>query len=162
MEKANELGSFKRLMEYNKPTLFFMTGLIGSVSNGTVMPIFGGFFLSKVLSLLSIPLKMLPMLFPEKAQMDPKDILEEEMNFYCMCMGLMGVMSFIAIFASKYSFSILGENVTLGIRCVLYEHILEKNIGWFDLRENSAGVLTSSMASDTSIINGVGGESIGP
>jgi len=30
------------------------------------------------------------------------------------------------------------------------------------MRENSTGVLSSSMASDTAIINGVGGESLGP
>jgi hypothetical protein len=37
-----------------------------------------------------------------------------------------------------------------------------KNIGWFDLRENSTGILSSTMASDTAVINGVGGESLGP
>lgn len=37
-----------------------------------------------------------------------------------------------------------------------------KDIGFFDFRENGTSVLTSSMAEDTSIINGVSTESIGP
>jgi ATP-binding cassette subfamily B (MDR/TAP) protein 1 len=56
----------------------------------------------------------------------------------------------------------LGENVTLGVRELLYTNILRKNIGWFDLRENSTGVLSSAMASDTAVINGVSSESLGP
>lgn len=36
------------------------------------------------------------------------------------------------------------------------------NIGWFDERDNGPSVLTSIMATDTSVINGIGSESIGP
>lgn len=35
-------------------------------------------------------------------------------------------------------------------------------MGWFDDKENGVSVLTSSMAQDTSIINGVSTESLGP
>ena len=35
-------------------------------------------------------------------------------------------------------------------------------IGWFDERDNASGVLTNTMAQDTSIINGVSSESLGP
>ena len=40
--------------------------------------------------------------------------------------------------------------------------ILEKNMGWFDKKDNATGILTSAMASDTSVINGVSAESLGP
>lgn len=56
----------------------------------------------------------------------------------------------------------MSENVTLKIRQDLYANILQKNIGWFDLKENGASVLTSIMASETTIINGVSSESVGP
>jgi len=55
---------------------------------------------------------------------------------------------------------VVGENVTLKIRMVMYEKILRKQIGWFDDRDNSPGILTSAMAQDTSIINGVSTESL--
>ena len=52
--------------------------------------------------------------------------------------------------------------VTLKVRENLYTNILQKNIGWFDNRENGPSVLTSTMSADTAIINGAGGESVGP
>jgi len=60
------------------------------------------------------------------------------------------------------SIGTLGENVTLGVRSHLYDNILRKNIGWFDLPENGASILTSAMAQDTSVINGVSTGGIGP
>lgn len=48
------------------------------------------------------------------------------------------------------------------VREVLYTNILQKNIGWFDERDNAPSVLTSTMSTETAVINGVGGESIGP
>lgn len=56
----------------------------------------------------------------------------------------------------------LSEKVTYSMRFTLYDSILSKNIGWFDLRENSVGGLSSAMASDTSLVNGVSSESLGP
>jgi len=48
------------------------------------------------------------------------------------------------------------------MRSVLYDSIISKNIGWFDLRENSVGILSTAMASDTSLVNGVSSEGLGP
>jgi hypothetical protein len=47
------------------------------------------------------------------------------------------------------AFGFLSNNVTLKIRTILYNRILEKDIGFFDYRENNASVLTSAMAQDT-------------
>ena len=58
----------------------------------------------------------------------------------------MGGLTLLCSFISKFSFSLLGENVTLKIRFDLYTSILRKNIGWFDESENSPAVLTSAMA----------------
>ena len=77
-------------------------------------------------------------------------------------MLIVGVVSGICCFVQKYSFGTLGGTVTYKIRELLYMNILQKNIGWFDNRDNGPSVLTSTMAEDTSVINGVGGESMGP
>jgi len=71
-------------------------------------------------------------------------------------------MVFIGTFGGKLCSGILGENVTLKIRQVLYLSILKKNIGWFDHKDNGPSVLTSAMASETAIINGASSDSIGP
>jgi len=39
---------------------------------------------------------------------------------------------------------------------------MRKNIGWFDDKDNGVSVITSAMAKDTSIINGVCTESLSP
>jgi ATP-binding cassette subfamily B (MDR/TAP) protein 1 len=56
------------------------------------------------------------------------------------------LLSFLSGMIQKISFGWLGENVTLKIRKDLYMNILQKNIGWFDERENGSSVLTSAMA----------------
>lgn len=45
---------------------------------------------------------------------------------------------------------------------MLYTSIIRKHMGWFDERENATSILTTSMAQDTSIINGVSTESLAP
>jgi hypothetical protein len=51
-------------------------------------------------------------------------------------------------FTKGFSFGIVGENITLNIRHMLYQSIVKKNIGWFDQRDNAPGVLTSVLASE--------------
>jgi len=88
--------------------------------------------------------------------------LEDEIRMYCLIMGLFAIGTFFAMFIQKLFFNRLSETVTYHMRYGLYDSILGKNIGWFDLRENGVGVLSSAMASDTSLINGVSSESLGP
>ena len=54
----------------------------------------------------------------------------------------------------------IGENVTLQIRKVFYSSILQKHMGFFDDKENSPGVISASMASDTQVINGFSAEGL--
>lgn len=91
-----------------------------------------------------------------------KEKLIEDTKFYCLMIFLIGASCFIAMSISKWCFGTLGENVTLEVRKVLYKSILRKHIGFHDFRENGTSVLTSAMAEDSSIINGVSTESIGP
>lgn len=39
---------------------------------------------------------------------------------------------------------------------------MQKHIGFFDEKDNGTGILTAAMSQDTSIINGVSTESLGP
>lgn len=69
---------------------------------------------------------------------------------------------FVGYTGKSYIFAYLGENVTLKIRQLIYESILQKNIGWFDEQDNQSSVLTSVMASDAAILNGAAAEALGP
>jgi len=77
-------------------------------------------------------------------------------------MLIIGFICFFSFSITKKCFGTLGNNVTLEVRKILYAKILEKHIGFFDLPENGTSVLTSTMASDTHLINGVGSESLQP
>lgn len=72
------------------------------------------------------------------------------------------MIAYIANVIQRKSFSKLGEGVTFKIRCLLYSKILQKNMGWFDERDNSTGILTSVMASDAQNVNAAASQSLGP
>ena len=52
-------------------------------------------------------------------------------------------------------FGIVGENLTVRLRKIVFSRMLRQDIGWFDLPENKVGVLTSRLAVDASIVRGV-------
>lgn len=146
--EAAKTSAFSKLIPFNKPSGLIFTASFGAVLNGSAMPIFGLIF-SFVLTVLTSP-------------KDDKAYIEEKVKFYSGIMGIVALVSSLSSFVQKYSFGTLGNNVTGKIRNILYGKILEKNIGFFDDREHASSVLTSSMAQDTSIVNGVSSESLGP
>lgn len=90
------------------------------------------------------------------------EFMRSNVEFWVM---LMAIFAFTFLFSGtmqKTSFSTLGENAAEKIRQVLYASILTKHMGWFDNKENGTSVLTSAMAQDTAIVNGVSTESIAP
>ena len=74
--------------------------------------------------------------------------LRSEANFWILIMVILGVVTFVTAFGKLMGFGIVGENVTLNMRKKLYYAILQKDIGWFDKRENAPGVLSSVLASE--------------
>jgi ATP-binding cassette subfamily B (MDR/TAP) protein 1 len=72
--------------------------------------------------------------------------LKEDIEWLAILMTVLGGACFVSYMLKSYLFSVLGENVTLQVRRLLYKSILEKNIGWFDEQENQSSVLTSAMA----------------
>ena len=51
-------------------------------------------------------------------------------------------------------------NVLHGVRKDLYAALMRKDIGWHDLRENSTGIITSTLASDVQLLNGVASDGL--
>jgi ATP-binding cassette subfamily B (MDR/TAP) protein 1 len=66
----------------------------------------------------------------------------------------------ILAFFGKYSFALLGENITFGVRQTLYKAMITKHMGWHDDKLNSAGSLTSVLASEVNTLNGVSTASV--
>jgi ABC-type multidrug transport system fused ATPase/permease subunit len=119
-----------------------------------------GIAFAKILSLLSVPVEYLEFLDPEKKGGFP--YMKKEIIYWSIVMLILGGITLVSFTFTKKVFGTLGNNVTLRVRKVLYGKILEKHIGFFDHPQNGTSVLTSAMASDTHIINGVGSDSIKP
>lgn len=153
-EENKKVSGYSKLAPYNKPMYLIIVATFGAMINGSLQPILGVVF-AKMLGLLSAPKDLLALVHGES-------YLQDEVTKYSIFMGIVGVVNGIAIVFQKYSFGYLGNKVTQRVREVLYVNILQKNIGWFDNRDNGPSVLTSVLSADAAAINGVGGESIGP
>ena len=71
-----------------------------------------------------------------------------EVSFYVLLMFIESIAVYINIFFYRYTFGIVGGSIIKNVRKNLYNSILERNIGWFDKRENSPGILTNILGSD--------------
>lgn len=156
-EEMAKVGGFTKLMKYNSPKVLIFIGLICTIPSGLANPICGIAF-AKILTLLSLPVSYLKFLDP--AGLGGFPYLKEEIIYWSIAMLIIAGVCLISFSLTKKCFGTLGNNVTLEVRKLLYSKILEKNIGFFDHPENGTSVLTSSMSSDTHLINGVGSESL--
>ena len=123
----------------SEPKINILIGIFVSILQGSLMPLFG-IYLSKMLFVLSYD--------PLFEFIYPLSQVRADSDKYCLYMFLVSCAAFFTGFSQKFSFGVIGENVTLKIRKFLYTSILQKNIGWFDQKENSPGILSASMASD--------------
>jgi len=80
---------------------------------------------------------------------------------WCMIMIIGSVVIFISKAVGGVMLSKVSENITGKVRQDLYESILRKDIGWHDHRDNSAGIMTGTLASDVQLLNGVSSEGLG-
>mmetsp|Transcript_43681 Transcript_43681/g.42198 ORF Transcript_43681/g.42198 Transcript_43681/m.42198 type:complete len:136 (+) Transcript_43681:586-993(+) len=113
IEKVNFLC---RLAPYSKPNINVILGLIISAVNGCVWPAFGALMTKCIFSLMN----------PDK------DAMKDEAWDWCLYMTITSIISFIAIFVVRFSFGVVGENITSSIRYSMYKAVLKKPIGWFD------------------------------
>jgi ABC-type multidrug transport system fused ATPase/permease subunit len=86
------------------------------------------------------------------------ELMRSDSNLYCGIMLGISLLSLFIGFLMKYSFGIIGENVTFYLRKELYQSILIKDMSWFDIRENDTGVLTSVLSNEAPLINGAASE----
>ena len=128
-KKAAETSAFSKLLEWNKPKILIVIGALLNAFNGFIQPV-SGIFMSKLLSLMSLPSEYL--VDKEDPSIKGKEYLEREIIYWSVLYAIVGCICFVTYFFAKKAFGTLGENVTLGVRKVLYSSIMQKNIGWFD------------------------------
>ena len=72
-----------------------------------------------------------------------------------------GAVTLRGLFQSV-SFSISGGTLTARLRAMTFRSILSQEMGWFDLEENSSAALSTKLASDVPLVQGVRGPSLPP
>ena len=140
-----------KLSPHTKPRIAVVSGLIASIVQGSIFPIFAIFIMKEIFILGDY--KAVGILYT-------KSKLNEESDTQCMYMAIASVVILFSGFSQKYSFGVVGENITLAMRSRLYKGYLTKHIGWFDNRDNAPGILTSALANDASILNGASTEGL--
>lgn len=141
----------KRLYEMNEPKILIVFAAFGSAILGASNPVIGLLF-SRVLGALTAPLVLY----------GGGEGLLAKMRWESAYFAFNALAIYFAAMIMRKSFTKLSETVTYKMRVLLYDKILQKNIGWFDLKENGTGNLTSTMAQDTSVINMAATEASGP
>ena len=82
------------------------------------------------------------MAFPDLEKM------RSESTYWITAMAILAVVTYINTVVYKYSFLNLSSNITLHMRKVLYQKILTKHLGWYDIRDHAPGNLTTVLSSD--------------
>lgn len=104
LKKIEKGNNFIRLAKMSEPKINIAIGLFVSVLQGALLPVFG-IFLGKMLFVLQyVPF------------VNPLDKIRSDSDFYSLMMMLCAIASFFTGFSQKFSFGVIGENVTLKIR----------------------------------------------
>ena len=144
--KTQDKTFFKRIWAYNTPKLNAYIGVLFSVFNGVLGPIFGFLIIKTLFGMINNPFDL------------PK--MRDEVDKWCLVMVIASFVSLFVTSICKRAFGVVAENVTLQIRSDLYKNILVKHVGWHDHQDNSAGVLSAVLAKDVQLLNGVSSEGL--
>jgi ABC-type multidrug transport system fused ATPase/permease subunit len=115
-------------------------GTIGSALSGCVFPLYG-FCFSRIIVILSVP---------------GQDIQPSPLggtNLFAFLFVIVGITAFIGNLAQFTAFEIAGEKFTRRLRAQVFEAFMKQEIGFFDLKENNTGALTSRLAVETTKVN---------
>lgn len=137
---------FSKVKAYNDPCYAVVLGFIGALLMGLVLPWFGFFFMKVEFALMIPPSSVTPN-------------MKDEVNKWCLYMFCLAITAGLCTFVGKFSFVVVGENITMNMRRNLYQALLRKHIGWHDDRSHASGMMTSVLASDVQALNGVSTES---
>mgnify|MGYP001070529377 CR=1 FL=1 len=145
--KEEELpGVVLRSFRLNIPELGFMFfGLLGSLVNGGIFPVFSLLF-SEVLS------DLLTLQGIEK---------DNRVNFWCLMFIALAVAVAISNYLQSAMFGVSGERLTNRVRNMLFGALIHQDISFFDDEKNTVGVLATKLSSDATLLQGMTGFRVG-
>eukprot|EP01132_Coremiostelium_polycephalum_P006617 gene6617-8188_t len=145
-KEMNGKVSMRRIFKFNeKDWPLFISGIIGAIINGALMPIFSILF-SEIVKVFQDP--------------DPAEIRSGSKKM-AMWFAILAAAAGIANFLQTFSFTYIGEKLTYHLRRLSFRSIMSQDVGWFDLPANATGVLTTNLATDATLVQGVTSQRLG-
>ncbi|KAG2693170.1 hypothetical protein I3760_08G084700 [Carya illinoinensis] len=137
--------SIRSLALLNKPEIpILLLGAMAAILNGTLFPLFG-MLISKVI----------------KSFYEPPHKLRKDTNFWSIIFVILGVVSFLAIPARAYLFSVAGCKLIQRVRLMCFEKLVHMEVGWFDKPEHSCGSIGARLSADAARVRALVGDSLG-
>jgi len=138
----------KRIALLNKPEMpAAVTGILGSIGMGMVMPSFSIVFSS-----------MIGVFY--QYYLDSAQLVHEAQKWSLVFMAI-GFGALFSAIVQNYSFNYMGQRLGRRIRVLTLTALLKQEIGWFDDEKNSSGVLTTKLSTDAMAVKGQFGDSMG-
>ncbi|KAI9594132.1 P-loop containing nucleoside triphosphate hydrolase protein [Syncephalis fuscata] len=145
-ERSKQSAPFLRVIRLNMPEMrYIIPALVGSMVDGAIMPSFAIIF-SEVLKALSNQ---------NLVQM------RKDADFWALMFVILGIATFFAVFCRIGLFIISGEHLIHRIRRFTFAAMLRQEMGFFDDRLNSTGILCAKLSTEAEMVNGIAGRVIG-
>jgi len=138
------MAFLKELISYNRPVWAIVVGFFANIIHGCTTP-FLGLMIVQCIFAMNNPVV---------------DTMIANVNYWVGWIAIIGLTELLTGFIGKFMFVVVGENITYNVRKDLYVAILQKHMGWHDIREHSAGNLTTVLAKEVQTLNGVSTESV--
>ena len=68
---------------------------------------------------------------------------------------------FVANLFQYWMFAVSGEHLTFRLRRLFFQALLRQEIGWFDDRRHSMGVLSTKLSTEVALVEGITGQRLG-
>ena len=137
--------SLFRLAAMNKPEIPAL--LLGSVSAavaGAIMPLFGLLLAGMI-----------------KSFYKPPEELKKDTRFWALMFVVMGVVSLFTYPGRTYFFGVAGARLIKRVRMRTFERVVNMEVAWFDLPENSSGAVGARLSADAAAVRGLVGDALG-
>ncbi|KAJ8900790.1 hypothetical protein NDN08_000090 [Rhodosorus marinus] len=142
-EKVVDKGVVTRALALNEPEWpYFVGGIVGACISGVIWPIFS-LLMSEMLVVL----------------VETND--QAEARFWSLIFVLVGFVSLWSNLAQLFFFGLTGERLTNRLRKMTFKAIIRQDVGFFDMRENSVGILTTRLGAEAAKVKGATGERLG-
>nr|XP_006814547.1 PREDICTED: LOW QUALITY PROTEIN: multidrug resistance protein 2-like [Saccoglossus kowalevskii] len=136
--------SMKRILKMNAPEWpYILCGTLAAAVNGACQPVFAVIF-SKIVAVFALP----------------DDEILDAAAPYCVAFVIIGVIQGLGYLIQNTMFGKSGEELTMRLRYLTFTTMLHQEIGWFDRHTNSTGALTTKLASEASLVQGVASEGV--